>query len=207
MATTSRTLFGTIGRPDSWVTSVNGSEAAIETPVDLPSGATITVKRDGSWWYDVPVQLLPTTTGMPMFDSVLCAWTDMDNVVRETKLLLGSPYLDELQVTAVDQPGLDYAIRAMAFSSIPVDIHLSRCLDEVSESAIIIVTRPSDDGYHQLPDGNILRFEPTPGFTGDTSLGVLAESHTGRALRITVDYTITPALTSSVLDDDHSCVS
>ena len=194
-----RSYAGLVGAPGCIITSVDGQQANVGKTVELPSGATVKIKADGSWVYNVASVSIETSTHEKAVDAVRYEIIE-DTELRSGVLSVcincqGKPQIlteDSSISTGADQHSLQ-PIHIMVNSSTrtPVRIDLRDLFDADNESPATVLLKDSEVGKSRIDENGILTFTPNSSFTGKTTIKCLVEQLDGTSRVVEILLAIT----------------
>lgn len=205
-----RSYAGLVGAPGCIIASVEGKHANVGKTVPLPSGATIKMKADGAWVYNV-AEIVPMTDhhdlGVDAVRYEIVEGTALKSGVLSVCIdRLGQPRIltEESQASADQQDLQPLRILVHSPTRTSVKIDLRKACEHVNESSATVILRDSEVGRSQVNSEGILTFAPEPSFTGNTLVKCLVEQLNGAARVVEILLSITPPVQFS---DTVSCYS
>lgn len=194
-----RSYAGLVGDPGCIVASVEGQSSNVGKMVQLPSGATVKMKADGAWLYQlahafaedpthataVDVVKYEVIEGAEMRSGVLSVCIDFSDcpkvLTQETQLHRG------------DDHDHSHPLRIMATAPThaPISIDLRKACGQTTADSAVVLLKESMFGISEINDEGILTFVPKPSFAGNTIIKCLVEQADGASRVAEIMITIT----------------
>lgn len=199
-----RSYAGLVGAAGCVVVCVEGRSENVGKTIQLPSGATIKLKADGAWVYNIEDAIAANETSAKAVDAVryqLIEGTKLQSGVLSICIdCLGEPQILTEKATTPDsdrhapisQP-ITQPIRIIVNSTTrnPVQINLLDACDHTNESSTILLLQDSDHGNSQIDDMGVLTFTPASSFAGNTQIKCLVEQLDGATQVVEIMLSIT----------------